>query len=79
MSFAYTDQTIRVPKLKLDTGPTRTLRKQFAAERTRRWPFIVIVALATFALATPVKMPDHAPTRADRSTQAHELLRLLGR
>lgn len=79
MSFAYTDRTIRVPKLKLDTGPTRTLPRQFAADRTRRWPFVVIIALAAFALATPVKMPDHAPTGGDRATHAHELLRLLGR
>ncbi|HEX5059168.1 MAG TPA: hypothetical protein VFV99_07395 [Kofleriaceae bacterium] len=77
MSFAYTDQTIRVRKL--PTGPTRNLRQQFAVERPRRWPYVVIVALAAFALATPVRMPERAPTGAERTTEAQQLLRLLGR
>jgi hypothetical protein len=72
-AYAAYDETIRIPRLA--TGPTRTLRQRFARERRRRWPFVVIAALAIVALATPVKVPQSA----ERSAQASELLRVLGR
>ena len=72
-AFAY-DETIRIPKL--PTGPVRTLQQQFAPVRTRRWPWVVaMAALAAIALADPVNVPEHA----QRTAQAQELLRLLGR
>ena len=73
-AFAYSDETIRVPKL--DRGPVRELPQQFAKARPQRWPHILIAVLAIVALATPVKFPESA---AGRPAQAQQLLRLLGR
>lgn len=70
-AFAHADQTIRIAKR--PTGPTRTLRQQFAPARPRRWPYLLIPVLAVIALATPIKMPQHAA----RSAQAHKLLELI--
>lgn len=72
-AFAFSDETIRVPKQHF--GPVRALPQQYAKARPRRWPHILIAVLAIVALATPVKIPDSA----GRSAQAQELLRLLGR
>jgi hypothetical protein len=72
-AYAVHDETIRIPKLPPE--PTRALPQQFAHERRQRWPYAVIAVLAIFALATPVKVPR----TAERSAQASELLRALGR
>ena len=72
-AFAYHDDTIRVPKQPF--GPVRDLPQQYAKDRPQRWPHILIAVLAVVALATPVKVPE----LAERSAQAHELLKLLGR
>ena len=71
--FAYSEETIRVPKL--NVGPVRELPQHFAKARPQRWPHILIAALAVVALATPVKIPE----LAGRTAQAQQLLRLLGR
>ncbi|HEY5922066.1 MAG TPA: hypothetical protein VIV11_10370 [Kofleriaceae bacterium] len=70
--FAYSDETIRIPKQHF--GPTRALRQQFAPARPQRWPYLLIAVLAIVGLATPVELQH-----VERSAQAHELLRLLGR
>jgi hypothetical protein len=72
-AYAAYDETIRIPKLPAE--PTRALRQQFARERPQRWPYAVLAVLAVLALTTPVKVPQ----AAERSTQASELLRALGR
>ena len=72
-AFAY-DETIRIPRL--PTGPVRTLQRQFAPVRARRWPWLLAIgALAAIAIADPVDVPQYA----QRTAQAQELLRLLGR
>ncbi len=72
--FAYSDQTIRVPKK--EVARVRVLPQQFAPLRTRRWPYALMIGvLAVAACATTVKMAQ----RAERSAQAEEVLHLLGR
>ena len=71
--FAYADETIRVPKQHF--GPRRELPQQFAPARPQRWPYVLIAVIAIVGLATPVELPQHV----ERSAQAHEMLRLLGR
>lgn len=71
--FAFSDQTIRVPRQHV--GPTRELPTHFAPVRPRRWPYLAIAILAAAALACVVV----AMYPIDRSAEARELLRLLGR
>lgn len=74
-AFAY-DQTIRVPKL--PTGPVRRLPQHFAPARARRWPWLAALA-ALVAVAIALALAFGVGEHAERSAQAAELLRLLGR
>ena len=75
-AFAYSDPTIRVPKLELHVAPRRTLPTQFAPGRERRAPhavWIALVAVAALAAWKPVAAPEHASPAA----HAPALLKLL--
>ncbi len=75
-AFAYSDQTIRVPKLELHVAPRRSLPSSFAPARTRRWPYALLaMVVAGVALAAwkPLELPDQPPP----SLHAQELLKLL--
>jgi hypothetical protein len=71
MAFAYSDETIRVPKLHI--GPTRSLPTHYAPPRPRRLPYLLLVALLAFAAATPIQLPQPS----DRTVQAQKLLELI--
>ena len=71
-AFAY-DETIRVPKLELHIGPTRSLPTQFAPARSSRWPYLLLAVLVAVAAYRPVQLPQ--PT--DRTVQAEQLLELI--
>jgi hypothetical protein len=71
-AFAYSDETIRVPKLYV--APTRSFPTQFApAARPQRWPYLLLALLIALAAWTPMPLPHHA----ERSVQAQKLLELI--
>jgi hypothetical protein len=80
MSVFGVDETIRVRKL--PSGPVRQLQPQFAPVRRERWPWIVVAIcfLGGLAIADPIELSTAGgPAQAQRSADAEELLRLLGR
>jgi hypothetical protein len=75
-AFAYSDETIRVPRLELHVAPRRPLPTQFAPTKRQRLPLLALAALvATVVLAAwkPIVLPDQPPP----SVHAQELLKLL--
>lgn len=72
-AFAYSDETIRVPKLPTPCAPARSLPTRFAPARPQRWPLIALAVLALLAAWSPVRVPE----TAERTVQAQQLLELL--
>lgn len=67
------DETMRVSRV--EAVPARPLPQRFAPVQTRRWPYLVIAVLGIVACVLAVTLAQ----RGERSPEAEELLRLLGR